>query len=269
MNNYNEDSTQKLIDAISKKERFTIRVISKCDDNGEINIYLNPAFKPSRADATFTISLIDFSTTNLIPNVNETNNKFHYNNGSVDKVVTIPTGFYLIKNAGGLPFNNELKRLIKNNGDNDGAIVVDINDSTGLVTITLSENYSVLFDKENTFREALGFDSTVISGNGTHTASRVCNLWPTQNIYINCNRVKGNKKITRGICSNSNVIYNFPCNQIYGAPITYQLNPRLTESDLDLYNQLDRIQIKFTDDFDRPVTFGKSQVNLSLRINQV
>ena len=33
--------------------------------------------------------------------------------------------------------------------------------------------------------------------------------------------------------------------------------------------QLDNIKIRFTDDIGNPITFGESQVNLSLRISQV
>ena len=176
-----EERNQKLVDAISRKERFTIRVIKKCNDNGEIDVSLNPPFKPRRSDASFYISLIDFATTNLVSNVNESNNKFYYNNGTAEKVVTMQTGFYLIEY-----YNAEVKRVLKENGDQEDAINITINDSTGLVNITLGRDYSVLFDKDNTFRTQLGFDSTVLRGNGNHIASRVCDLWPTQNIYMHC-----------------------------------------------------------------------------------
>ncbi len=260
-----EERNQKLIDAISRKERFTIRVIKKCNENGEFDISLNPGFKPRRNDASFNISLIDFATTNLVANVNESNNKFYYNNGTAEKVVTMPTGFYLIKS-----YNDEIKKFLRDNRDQEDAINIEINDATGFVNITLTRGYYTLFDKENTFRKQLGFDSAVLRGNGNHVAGRVCDLWPTQNIYLHCSAVKGNKKITIHGCEESDILYNFPCNQRYGAPITYQLNPRLTESDLDLSRgQLDRIQIRFTDDTGKPINFGRSQVNLALRISQV
>ena len=87
---------------------------------------------------------------------------------------------------------------------------------------------------------------------------------------MHCSAVKGNKKITVNGCEESDILYNFPCNIRYGGPITYQLSPRLTESDLDLGGgQLDRIRIRFADDNGGPINFGKSQVNLSLRISQV
>lgn len=260
-----EERNQKIIDAISKKERFTVRVIKKCTSSGEIEMTLNPPFKPRRSDASFCISLINFATTNLVSNVNSSNNKFHYNNGTVDKEVIVPTGFYLIKS-----YNEEVKRLIKENRDQEDAVNIDINESTGIVSITLAKGYSVLFNKENTFKESLGMDSSALRGNGSHVASRVCNLWPTQSIYIHCSAARGNKMITVNGCEESDILYDFPCNVRYGAPITYQLSPRLTESDLDLScGQLDRIRIRFTDDNGGPVTFGRSNVNMALRIYQV
>ena len=105
-------------------------------------------------------------------------------------------------------YNDEVKRLIKANNDQDDAINIDIHDSTGLVSITLSKNYKVLFNRNNTFRDQLGFDAIEISC-GTvvnaktvvnHVASKVCDLWPTQSIYMHCSVVKGNKKLlTKGV----------------------------------------------------------------------
>ena len=145
-----EERNQRLVDAISRKQRFTIRIMKNCSSNGEIDVRLNPPFKPHRPDANFYISLIDFATTNLVANVNNTNNKFYYNNGSEEKVLTIPTGFYLIKS-----YNTEIKRLIKENSDDPDAITIEINDATGLVNLTLAKNYFVLFDKEKTMRKKL------------------------------------------------------------------------------------------------------------------
>ena len=265
MSNNVEESNQRIVDAISRKESFTIRTIDECDNNGSFDIYLQPPFRPRRSDASFRIYLIDFATTNLVANVNDSNNKFYYNNGTNEKMITVPSGFYLIDS-----YNTEVKRLVKANSDQDDAITISINDSTGLVTVALSKNYSVLFNKSNTFRDNLGFTETVLRGNQNHQSSKTANLWPTQNIYIHCSVVKGNKLITNKRCTESDIIYNFPCNQKYGAPITYQLSPRLTESDLTFNaGQLDSISIKFTDDNNKPITFGKSQINLALRIWQV
>lgn len=259
-----EERNQRIVDAISRKERFTIRLNKKCNSNGEIDLQVNPPFRPKRTDASFCISLVNFATTNLVANVDDGNNKFYYHNGSAAKSVTVPTGFYLIKS-----YNEEIKRLVKENSDQDDAISISINESTGLVVITLAKGYSVQFDKENTFRNELGFDSSVLRGNGNHVAGKVCDLWPTQSIYIHCSAVRGNKKITSTGCQESDVIYDFPCNQRYGAPITYQLNPRLTESELDLSRgYLDELKIRFTNDTGKPITFGGSNVSLALRIYQ-
>jgi hypothetical protein len=260
-----DDHSQKIVDAISRKEKFTIRILKQCNENGEINISLDPAFKPRRIDASFCIALVNFATTNLVANVTTSNNKFYYHNGTAEKSVTVPSGFWLIKS-----YNEEVKRLIKENKDQDDAINIGINDSTGLVTITLAKSYNVLFSKNNTFRDQLGFEATDLRGNGNHVASKVCNLWPTQSIYIHCSLVRGNKKITNKGCVESDIIYDFPCNFNYGAPITYQLSPRLTESDLDLSTgQIDKISLRFTDDKGKPVTFGNSDVSMALRIYQV
>ena len=266
MNTDAEDNrNQKIVDAISRKEKFTIRLTRKCNEDGEINVSLDPAFKPRRSDASFCIALVNFATTNLVANVTSGNNKFYYHNGTAEKSVIIPSGFWLIKS-----YNDEVKRLIKENSDQEDAITITINDSTGLVMIALTKNYQVLFNKVNTFRDSLGFDSTTLRGNGNHVASKVCNLWPTQSIYIHCSVVRGNKKISDKGCMESDIIYDFPCNFNYGAPVTYQLSPRITESDLDLSTgQIDKICIRFTDDKGKAVTFGYSDISMALKVYQV
>jgi hypothetical protein len=271
--NVGVEYNQKLIDAVSKKERLTIRERNlTCNNKGEIELRINPAFKPRRSDASFYISLISFATTNLIANVTEKNNKFRYSNATgVQKVITVPVGFYLIKS-----YNDEVRRQIKLNNDDEDAVSITINESTGIVCITLSKGYRIDFSQTSgvnhvdTFRKELGFNAGTLTGDIIHYASRVCDLWPTQSIYVHCSVAKGNKLVTTEGCNESDILYDFPCNQAYGAPITYQLSPRLTESDLDLSSgQIDKIKIKFTDDNNEPVTFGGSKVSLALRICQV
>jgi len=258
---------QKLIDAVSRKERLTIRERNlKCNDNGEIELRINPSFKPRRNDASFYISLISFATTNLVANVTDKNNKFRYikPGSSLAKVLTIPVGFYLIKS-----YNEEVRRLIKLNEDDEDAVSITINESTGIVCITLAKGYRIDFTQVDTFRKELGFNADMLTGDKNHYASTVCDLWPTQSIYVHCSVAKGNKLVALDGCTESDILYDFPCNQAYGAPITYQLSPRLTESDLDLSSgQIDKIKIKFTDDNNKPVTFGGSKVSLALRICQ-
>ena len=263
----NKTKAQKIVNTISKKQKCTIRIVQKCNSNGEIKVNLNPEFIPNELDASYSLSLIKFAAINNITNVNETNNKFNYKVGNTKKRLTIPKGFYDIKQ-----YNDEVKRQIKLRSDNPDNIDISINEATGFVNIKLLENYSVFFNEDNTFRDSLGFNSEEIKGNDIHVANRMCNLLPTQSIFIHINIVRGNKIISQlnnNLCQNSNIIFDFPFNYRYGAPITFTLSPKLTESEIDLSsNKIRDISISFTDDNGKPVIFGDDPVSITLRIRQ-
>ena len=261
-----DNKTEELINAVRTKEKFTVRFIKSCNENGEISVQLVPAFKPRKPEATYVISLITFTTTNLIANIHVGNNKFYYHNTKKLQDITIPTGFYSIEKYG-----EAVKKLIKQNGDDPEAVTISIDYSTGLISILISKGYKVLFNKENTWRDSLGFSNIDLTGDKEHIGTRLADTWPTQEVFVHCSACKGNRFISaNGNCEESDQIFSFPANQKYGAPITYQIDPKLTESELDLATgQLDKIRFRFTDDQGKSVTFGGSKVSMSLRITQV
>ena len=53
MDDTEEKRNQKLIDAISFKEYFIIDISSNCNENGEITVNLNPAFRPKEKKPVF------------------------------------------------------------------------------------------------------------------------------------------------------------------------------------------------------------------------
>ena len=263
-----DDKMLDLADAIRYKEKLTIRFSGTPSSDGSISVNINPPFKPRRSNATYTISLITLSTTNLIPNLDEKSNKFYYRVGAgALKTVTLDKGFYNFDF-----YNEEVKRKIEENRDDKTAITLSMSQTTGLVSIKLEKDYKVYFDKDNTWRQNLGFGAIDLTTNGIHKSTKIANWTPTQEIYIHCSACRGNIFINKGQREESDIIFNFPvANARYGAPLTFQIDPRLTESELDLSNggQVSRMTIRFTDDADKPVTFGNSLVSVALRIIQV
>ena len=263
-----ETKAKKIVNTISKKQKTTIRVIRKCNSRGEIDIDLYPEFVPNEPDASYSISLIKFAAINNISNVNESNNKFVYKTSNdanaTKKTVTLPTGFYDIEQ-----YNKEVKRQVKEQSDEADNIDISINNATGIVCIKLQNGYSVSFNEPNTFRDSLGFDAEEITGNKIHEGKRICNLLPTQSIFIHCSVVTGNKLIKNKQCENSDIIFDFAFNYKYGSPMTFMLDPKLTESEVDLScGRIRTITMRFTDDNDNPVVFGTDPVSITLRIRQ-
>ena len=77
-----EEKTQTIVNSIRKKQKSTINVMEKCDQNGVIRVNLNPEFIPTEPTATYSISLIKFAAFNNITNVDSKNNKFVYTAGT-------------------------------------------------------------------------------------------------------------------------------------------------------------------------------------------
>lgn len=260
-----EDRTQSIVNSIRKKQKCSIRVIQKCDEHGVIRIKLNPPFTPTEPNASYSIALIKFTAVNNITNVNDKNNKFIYTAGTTKKTLTIPSGFYSEIDQ----YNKEVTRQLVEQGDDPENITMTVNNSTGLVCIKLANNYQVHFNEAGTFRDNLGFDAVELKGNKNHVAKRICDLLPTQSIYIDCSAVRGNIVYRNNTCANSRILYDFPFNYKYGAPMTFTLSPNITESGLDLsVGEISEIVIKFLDDNEKPILFGDDSVTLTLRIKQ-
>ena len=264
------EHAQSIVDTLSKKQKFTVRVIKKVDNLGEINIPINPAFQPNNKNASYSISLISFAATNHIENVKLTNNKFYYHNGTIEKSVTIPVGFYTINPDPNIDdFVKTIKRLIKKKGDNENSINIQISDCTGLTTVTIINGYKVIW-KNDTWYKELGFELGTLNGDGDHTGINIANLWPTQNIFMHCDVCRGNKMVkSDGRCENSDILFQFNTNQEYGQPVTFMLSPKNTQSELNLTTgQIDNIRIKFTDDNEKNINFCQTEISLALRISQ-
>lgn len=263
-----DDRLLEVADAIRYKEKLTIRFRGTCNSSGSLSVSLNPPFRPKRQNATYTISLITFAATNMITNLDETCNKFYYSVGTGEvKTLTLFNGFYTIET-----YNEEIKGLLKEYGDDPEAITVSMKGVTGLVDIKLSKGYKVYFNRDKTWRKALGFEAVDLVTNGTHKSSAVADFITKQEIYVHCSACRGNILIKDGRRKESDIIFNFPvANAVYGSALTFQIDPRLTESELDLSagGQVDHITLKFTDDTGEPVTFANTPVSAALRIVQV
>jgi hypothetical protein len=264
-----DDKMLDLADAIRFKEKLTIRFSGTLSSDGTMSVNLDPPFKPRRSNATYTISLITLSTTGLIANLDEKSNKFYYSVGSGSvKTITLDKGFYMFDT-----YNTEVKQQIKENKDDETAITLSVSPMSGLVSVKLEKGYKVYFNREKTWRHCLGFDAVDLTTDGIHKSTRTASWKPTQEVYVHCSACRGNISINnKGRREESDIIFNFPvANARYGAPLTFQIDPRLTESELDLCNggQLSRMTLGFTDDAGKPITFGNTLVSVALRIIQV
>lgn len=130
----------------------------------------------------YEIGLTDFETFMTIPNIEEgVNNKFYYDDD--DKEITIPTGSY--------EFEDLAKLLTKQVKDLSGT---QLNLTVDKYTLksTIKCLQKIIFLKQGTIREVLGFNKTVLSKGQTHESDNIVKILRVNSICIDCN-----------ICTNS------------------------------------------------------------------
>ena len=105
------------------------------------------------------------------------------------RTIAIPTGFYLLcdeKNPGNLlTYSGRIKAALKERKHDETAIIITLDESTGLVLIKVDKNYKVYFDGDNNWRDALGFNSEELtSRDQTYVGNKITHLWATRKVYI-------------------------------------------------------------------------------------
>ena len=158
-----------------------------------LNSFYNPPIYLEE-NGGYVIGLTNFETFNNIPNIDETNNKFYYDDD--DKVIEIPVGAYEVKDIMYFLQTEINQRLI--------FIRMSANNNTGKMIIRCSKKIN--FDKANSVGNILGFQNTkFIPANMTVESDSPIKITNVNSICIDCN-------ITGGSFSNgeeSHIVHEF------------------------------------------------------------
>lgn len=137
----------------------------------------------------YEAALVYLSTYNSIPNVSwKRNNKFTYStdNGVSWKVINLDTGAYELEDI-----NTEIKRRIKEDGDDEAAIEITANISTLKSVINIKRpGYQIDFREEQTLGSLLGFDKEVLSL-GYHKSPKKVDITVISSILVNLDIITG------------------------------------------------------------------------------
>ena len=201
-------------------------------------------------NATHTIFLVSLETSAFIPNVKKDyNDKFYCTVDGVNKVITLPQGGY------------EIKEYYKSLNLDENKIKIDLCLNTGRCIITLADNCSVDFTKENTFRNQLGFDSVILL-KGLHYSQRIFNVQLSQKIFMDCNICKGayfNGRSTQ-------ILYSFPNELKYGSFLNER--PKFPRRKELLNKNFHEIVLYFYDENKNPVDFLNEPITEEILIEQ-
>jgi hypothetical protein len=188
----------------------------------------------------YEAALLSLDTYNSIPNITENKNnifKYSTDDGITWKTITLNTGAYEL-----LAINNEIKRQIIVNGDDESAfnITANISRLTSIVTIE-NPTYKIDFGANNSVGSILGFNKTII-GHGYNESTNIVNIMQVNSILVNIDIIMGS--YVNG--SQSPTLYSFYPNVSPGYKIVERPNPSLIYYPLSRHD-ISRMRVWLTD----------------------
>lgn len=209
------------------------------------------------SEGEWEIGLVDFTTYNSIPNVEEgVNNKFYY--GTFDplekdaKIVAIPTGSYEI---------DDIIRLIGEQINDPDSLKIKGNNSTFKVEI-FSRNKNVDFTKPDSIGSLLGFSPKQLESNKYHVSDLPVDIIKVDVVRVECNLVRGSYQ--NGV--EGHIIHEFYPSVPPGFKIIE--TPRYVIYLPVSVKKLENITVSFTDQDNHLINFRQETINVRLHLRQ-
>lgn len=160
---------------------FTFMLTGK---ESELICYFNPPIYLDEREE-YEMALLNFETFNSIPNVDETNNLFHYKSESGEyKQVEIPVGIYDVDDI--LQFINSSLE-----SDSQHESLLEITGNSNTQKIHIKSKVEIDFSKERSIGQLLGFEKRIIAANITDKSDNIVNIHKVNAIQIYCNLTSG------------------------------------------------------------------------------
>lgn len=221
-------------------------------------IELNP-------EKDYVIGLIDFQTYNSIPNIDSTNNKFHYDNG---KVITIPEGLYEIDDINrylrmklGVEYTDNEKYYYEHKQEHKKNVdFFNINPNVNTLKCNIISSHNIDFTHDDSVGRLLGFNKRVLEPFELHEAEKTVEIFKVNVIRIDCNIVTSS--FMNGVPCHT--IHEFfpdvsPGFKIIEAPTTVVYLPVNTRT-------INNITIQIVDQLGRLVNFRNEEISLRLHL---
>lgn len=200
-------------------------------------------------DKNYVLGLVEFLTFNSIPNIDKHNNKFYVGK----EVITIPTGSYEIEDI-----EKCLQREL--NGKN---ITLSLKPNNNTLCSEIKCSEEIDFTAQDSIASLLGFNHRKLAANINHKSDKPVAVLKVNSLRIECNITSGayiNGKISHSIheffpsVPPGYKIIEVPSHIIY-LPITVK--------------NIDRIQLRITDQDGELVSFRGEVITVRLHIKQV
>jgi hypothetical protein len=210
----------------------------------------------------YEAALLSLDTYNSVPNITEyRNNVFTYStdDGSTWKTITLNTGAYELQSI-----NNEIKRQIITNGDDESAFNITANISR-LTSIVIIENprYKIDFNVDNSIGPVLGFDKITIAY-GYNESSNIVNIMQVNSILVNIDIIMGS--FVNG--SQWPTIHSYHPNVSPGYKVVERPNPSLIYYPLSR-PEISRIRVWLTDQNGTPIDLRGETITIRVHVREI
>lgn len=199
----------------------------------------------------YELALLNFETFNSIPNIDETNNKFYYNETDV---IEIPKGSYEIEN---IEEYIRLKLKEKHKYD-ESAFYLHANKLT--LKCELYSVFDVDFTKENNIGTLLGFKNIRLERKKKHKSEFIINIFKVNSIQITCNITSGSFNNNKQV----HTIYEFFPNVATGFKISERPNHIIYYP--ITVGKINNLTIKICDQHENLVDFQSEAISIRLHL---
>ena len=135
------------------------------------------------AGEQYEIGLLSFETYNSVPNVDESNNKFHFDNG---KEMVIPTGTYEVQDI-----RNYIQEKFTKLSTKDKHYYIQLGTNNNTLQTILKSTVAVDFSKPNSIGKLLGFGDIVAQPGVIYQSHNLVDVFKVNIIRIECNIATG------------------------------------------------------------------------------
>lgn len=202
----------------------------------------------------YAMGLINFESYNSIPNVDSTNNIFHYDK---DKKIVLPEGSYEI---------NDIHRYLANTlslKKELDPVVLRLEANRNTLKCEIKCNRTIDFSKPNSIGSLLGFGKKKLEPNTLHISENPVDIFKVNSIAIECNLVNNSYNNGKQV----HVVHMFYPTVSAG----FKIAERPTNVIYLPINtcKIDEIQLKITDQDGKLVNFRKELVTIRLHLKKI
>lgn len=214
-------------------------------------------FPPIELDehSDYEIGMLCFDTYNTIPNVDESNNKFHFDG---DKQLTIPNGTYEVQDIA-----DYIREHVTTYNTPEKVYHVMIETNNNTMHTTLKTTVTVDFSQPNSIGSLLGFDKRILEPQMKHLSDKVIDVFSVNTLRIECNIASGSYLNGRP----AHTVYEFFPNTPAGYKIVEAPSPVIYVP--ITVRSVDRITLKVVDQLQRIVNFRGEEVTIRLHLRKI